>query len=84
MASARNIIRWDGSDDTEALHALRALPPGEYLIVPVNHTGGWDLSPDEEADLEGALDEADRGDLVDADDVHAALRVKIDAALSKR
>jgi hypothetical protein len=44
----------------------------------------WNLTDEEEADLERALDEADRDEFVDADEVHRGIRARIDAAMAPR
>jgi hypothetical protein len=44
----------------------------------------WNLTDEEEADLEHALDEAERNEFVDADEVHLGIRARIDAALANQ
>ena len=58
------LIRWNGRDLPDE---LRALPPGEYVIAPVQ--AGGPLSEAEAEGLEEALAEAERGETVDAGEV---------------
>ncbi len=81
MTTAKTIIDWDGRDDGPVLRELHALPPGRYAITPLDEA--WNLTDEEEADLECALDEADRDEGVDAEEVHRGLRARIEAAMAK-
>jgi hypothetical protein len=82
MTTAKKIIDWDGRDEGPVLRELHNLPPGRYAITPLDET--WNLTDEEEADLERALDEADRDEFVDADEVHRGIRARIDAAMAPR
>jgi hypothetical protein len=82
MTTVKKIIDWDGCDEGPVLRELHNLPPGRYVITPLDET--WNLTDEEEADLERALDEADRDEFVDADEVHRGIRARIDAAMAPR
>lgn len=63
------IIDWDGTNVPEE---LRQLPPGRYIVDIVHNIEDLDeLTPEEEAGLEHALDEAAAGNVVD---YHVAMR----------
>lgn len=50
------VIEWNG---TELPEALRSLPPGRYLIEPVDDEPV--LTPEEDAGLREAMDDLDAG-----------------------
>jgi hypothetical protein len=63
------ILEWNG---TELPSALRLLPPGRYLIEPIDEP--LTLSAEEEAGLMQAIKEADAGDTYPAAEVMAQIR----------
>lgn len=50
------------------------LPDGATVTVVAGDEEGFELTPEQEAELAGALDEADRGYLVPAEELLARLR----------
>lgn len=50
------VIEWDG---THLPRELRELPPGRYVVAPVDEV--FELTPEEDAGVRAALDEADAG-----------------------
>ncbi len=68
------VLEWNGRDVPDE---LRELPPGRYVVESAEHAP--ELSPDEEADLIAAVDEADRGEGVTLDEA----RRRIDATLKR-
>ncbi len=50
------------------------LPEGATVTVVADDEEGFDLTPEQEAELAEALDEADRGELVPAEELLARLR----------
>lgn len=62
-------LTWNGTDLPQE---LRELPPGEYVITGT--AGPWALTPAEEAGLQLAVAQAQRGEVVPHDDVEAAMR----------
>jgi hypothetical protein len=62
MTTAKTIIGWDGHDEGPVLRELHALPPGRYAITPIDEA--WNLTDEEEADLEQALDETETTSLI--------------------
>jgi hypothetical protein len=63
-----NVVNWNGKDVPPE---LRELPAGRYVLAPVD--AGYELSPEEEAGLDEALDEIDRGETVPWEEVRADL-----------
>ena len=69
------IIDWDGKTVPEE---LRQLPPGRYVLDTVQDMDGLnDLTPEEEAGIEHALDEAAAGNVVDYDVAMRELRSRL-------
>jgi hypothetical protein len=65
---AQTIIEWDGRQMPEQ---LRGLPPGRYLIEPLDDVN---LTPEEEAGIAAALDAIDAGRGISLADVVSELR----------
>jgi len=67
------IIDWDGS----TLPAeLRELPPGRYLVQPLDEERP--LTPEEDAGLRLGLDQLNRGEWIPADVVLEQMRQRIE------
>ena len=62
-------VTWNGTDLPEE---LKELPPGRYVVYPAD--GALELTPEEDAELRAALDEAERDDGVAHDDARRRLR----------
>jgi hypothetical protein len=62
------IIDWDG---VHLPRELRDLPPGQYLVQSVEEE---ELTPEEEAGLELAVDQDEAGDVVPFEEVVRGLR----------
>ena len=67
----RIIIEWDGS---KLPAELRELPPGRYLVEPLDEERP--LTPEEDAGLRLGLDQAERGEVAPAREVLARLRAR--------
>ncbi len=63
------MIEWDGT------HMSSELPPGRYVVTPVDDD--IELTPEEDAGIRAALDEADAGLGRDFLEVMEELRVSI-------
>lgn len=71
------VMEWDANRIPEELRGLlpeqlRDLPAGVYVIEPVDEDG--ELTPEEEAGLELALDQLEAGDVISAEEVCRELR----------
>jgi hypothetical protein len=63
------VIEWDGS---EVPRELRELPPGRYLLEPLDDL--LVLTPEEDAGIREAMDDLDAGNGIPLEDVLAELR----------
>lgn len=68
------MLKWNGRDLPDE---LRELPPGRYLVEPVDRAP--ELTPEQEGDLDAAIREADEGQGVSLDEA----RRRIDSALKR-
>jgi hypothetical protein len=50
------------------------LPNGATVTIVADDEEGFDVTPEQEAELAAAMDDADRGDLISAADLLARLR----------
>lgn len=66
------VIEWDGN---HLPSELRELPPGRYVITVVEDDE--ELTPEEEAGLLHALEQADRGEGIPLDEVMREFRERI-------
>lgn len=66
------VIEWDG---TEVPRALRQLPPGRYVVTPVDDLE--ELTEEEDAGIRLALDEAEAGLGLDIDEVMREMKERI-------
>ena len=71
MSNHAKVLDWNGRDVPSA---LAALPPGQYLIEPVEPLASWNLSATRVTELEAAMDAHDRGEGIPAGEVLARLR----------
>jgi hypothetical protein len=66
---ALRVIEWDG---THVPAELRKLPPGRYVVEPVDASES--LTPEEEAGLRAALDHLEAGEGISLADVVRDIR----------
>jgi hypothetical protein len=64
-----HVVRWNGKDLPDE---LRQLPPGDYVLEPVDSDAA-PLTPDEEEGIRKALASRDAGRLVSHDDVRRSV-----------
>ena len=74
------MIEWDGKHVPEE---LRQLPPGRYLIGPAYEIWDDELTPEEEAGLQHALDQAEAGQVRPLDEVMREIRSRVRHPLKK-
>ena len=75
------IIEWDGTNLPEELRTLR---PGSYLIGPAYEL--WDedeLTPEEDAGIQHALDQVEAGQVRPLDEVMREIRTRVRHPLKK-
>jgi hypothetical protein len=58
------LVEWNGTDVPEA---MKALPPGRYVLQPVDEL--VDLDPEEDGAIRDGLAQLERGEWADHDDV---------------
>jgi hypothetical protein len=68
------VVNWDGSEVPEE---LRNLPAGRYIVTPVDEVA--ELTPEEDAGLEGAITSLDEGRGLD----HAEVMDRVSKTLSR-
>jgi len=74
------MIEWDGTNLPEE---LRRLPPGRYLIGSAYEIWDEELTSEEEAGLQHALDQAEAGQVRPLDEVMREIRSRVRHPLKK-
>jgi hypothetical protein len=74
------IIEWDGTNVPEE---LRQLPPGRYLIGSAYELWDEEPTPEEEAGIQHALDQAEAGQVRQLDEVMREIRSRVRHPLKK-
>ena len=71
------VITWDG---THLPEELKQLPPGRYLVEPVENIENLeDLTPEEEAGIRLAMDQIDAGQGVPLEEAIRQIRSRVRA-----
>jgi hypothetical protein len=84
MTTARKVLDWHGQGGDELVKELERLPAGRYVLVPENEVDeAVALAPDEEAAVREGLADIDRGDTDEGDEVVAAARARVAAAVRR-
>jgi predicted transcriptional regulator len=79
MSTARKILDLHGQGTEELARELATLPHGRYVLLPENELDEDDaLSPEDEAAIEEGLADIDRGEVVEAAEVFAAARARLE------
>lgn len=68
------IIEWDG---THVPEELRQLPPGHYLIGPAYEIWDDDLTPEEDAGIQLAIDQIEAGEGIPYEEAMRQLRSQL-------
>ena len=72
--AAKTVLDWNGQDLPAE---LATLPPGRYAIELLEPLEDWNLTPEQVAELEAAVQAHDRGEGVPWETVNARLRQHI-------